>query len=155
MPYVDFLGPGATALSWLTSKYGFKLVESHSENSHDYLIYLADSTGVRVTLDRLEDRVVIEVAQVEDGRPVALSLPGGKSQTWFGQNLIAELRGAAAISTVGVGAIDQPNIVASEQAALAQAAESLRTFGSAILEGDRSSFPDLVKLVGRKHGRNR
>jgi hypothetical protein len=151
MGYVDFLGPAASALAWLTSEHGLRLVETHAEPSHDYLIYVGDSTGVRVTLDRLEDRVAIELAQVEDGHPIPLPLPGGQSQMWFGLNLLAELGGATPASTVDMGAVTRPNVASSEQAALAQAASSLRTFGSAVLAGDRSPFLGITELIGRKN----
>ena len=80
-----------------------------------------------------------------------MPLPGGQSQTWFGLNLLAELGGALPASTVDVGAVTQPNVASSEQAALAEAADSLRTFGSAVLDGDRSSFLGITELIARKN----
>lgn len=137
---------------FLTSEYGFRLSKCDKEDWGYELIYLNDTTGVKITYEYREAYVFIMLYQLIDGelRENPRSIDDNTILHGYGLDDLIGLRNSQALIKPAFEYGEQSEYYDEEKGLLLYVsafAENLKIYAKDILGGDFTVFPELDKIV--------
>lgn len=143
---------------FLKSEYGFRLLKCEKKDWGYELIYLNNTTGVKVTYEYQAAYIFIMLYQLENGELRENPRNIDDSTTLYGYGLddLVGLRNSHALIKPAYEYGEQSKYYDKDNGLslyVAAFANNLKTYGKDILSGDFTIFPELNKIVkGRIKG---
>jgi hypothetical protein len=137
---------------FLVSEYDFRLSKCEKEDWGYELIYLNDTTGVKITYEYREAYVFITLYQLEDGelRENPRNIEDNTTLYGYGLDDLIGVRNPQALIKPAFEYGEQSEYYDKEKGLLLYVsafAENLKTYAKDILGGDFTVFPELDKIV--------
>ena len=152
MPTKDFDIIAQEQFKFLLSEYDFRLSKCEKEDWGYELIYLNDTTGVKITYEYREAYVFIMLYQLMEGelQENPRSIEGDTVLLGYGLDDLISLRNPQALAKPAYEYEEQSEYYDKEEGLslfVKAFADSLKISAKDILSGDFSVFPDLDKIV--------